>query len=53
ISWPMDGSECFSSNRDAVLKAGRSSACNIEGLRNDSRAMGRGRIEEASAEAVV
>jgi hypothetical protein len=53
ISWPMDGS--LSSKLDVVgiLKAGRSKACRIEGLRNVSSTWGRGRIEVASAEAVM
>lgn len=53
MSWPMDGSDGLSSKADAVLKAGRSKACSIDGRRNDSGACGRGRIEVASAEAVV
>ncbi|ORY18582.1 hypothetical protein BCR34DRAFT_473294 [Clohesyomyces aquaticus] len=53
ISWPIEGSGGLSSSVDAVLKAGRSNACSIEGRRKDSWAVGRGRIEVASAEAVV
>ncbi|KAF2800933.1 hypothetical protein K505DRAFT_227537, partial [Melanomma pulvis-pyrius CBS 109.77] len=53
ISWPIDGNEGLSSRVDASLKAGRSSACRIDGRRNDSRAVGRGRIDVASAKAVV
>jgi hypothetical protein len=53
ISWPNDGSGALSSSVDAILNAGRSKACSIDGLRNDSRACGRGRIEVARAEAVV
>ena len=54
ISWPMDGREGFSSNAEAVLKAGRSNACKIEGRRKVSLAWGRGRTDVASvAEAVV
>lgn len=53
ISWPMDGSEGLLSSVDAVLNEGRSNACRIDGLRNDSEACGRGRMEVASAEAVV
>jgi hypothetical protein len=49
----MDGSEGLSSSEDAVLKAGRSSTCRMDGLRNESRAVGRGRMVVASAEAVV
>lgn len=36
-----------------VLKAGRSKTCRIEGLRNESSTWGRGRMEVASAEAVM
>lgn len=55
MSWPMDGREGLSvSNVGAVLKAGRSKACRIEGRRNVSLAWGRGRTDVASvAEAVV
>ncbi|KAF2732741.1 hypothetical protein EJ04DRAFT_416584, partial [Polyplosphaeria fusca] len=53
MSKPMDGRDGLSSSVDAVLKAGRSSTCRIEGLRNESRAVGRGRMVVASAEAVV
>lgn len=53
ISWPRDRSGGLSSSVDAVLKAGRSSTCNIDALRNESRACGRGRIEVARAEAVM
>lgn len=55
MSWPMDGREGLSSKAGgAVLKAGRSKACRIEGRRNESLAWGRGRTEVASvAEAVV
>jgi len=38
---------------DAVLKAGRSNTCKMEGRRNESRACGLGRSEVASAKAVV
>jgi hypothetical protein len=34
-------------------KAGRSKTCRIEGLRNESTTWGRGRMEVASAEAVM
>lgn len=54
ISGLMDGSvSCSSAGGDVVLMAGRSNACSIDGLRNVSWACGRGRIEVASAEAVV
>jgi hypothetical protein len=53
MSWPMEGSDGLSSVVDGVLKAASSSTCGIEGLRNVSRACGRGRIEVARAEAVV
>jgi hypothetical protein len=55
ISWPIDGRVgCSSRCGDAVLNAGRSNTCSIDGLRNeDSGACGRGRIAVASAEAVV
>ncbi|KAF2684112.1 hypothetical protein K458DRAFT_303194, partial [Lentithecium fluviatile CBS 122367] len=53
ISWPIDGREGLSSNVVAVLKAGRSNACRMDGLRNESRACGRGSSEVASAEAVM
>lgn len=53
ISRPMDGNEGLSSSTDAVLKAGRSRTCRIDGRRNESMAVGRGRIEDARAEAVV
>jgi hypothetical protein len=54
ISWPIDGREGFSSNVDAVLKAGRSNACRIDGRRKESLAWGRGRTDVASvAKAVV
>ncbi|KAF2654882.1 hypothetical protein K491DRAFT_569666, partial [Lophiostoma macrostomum CBS 122681] len=53
ISRPIDGSGALSSSVDAVLNAGRSNTCSIEGLRNESRACGRGSIEVARAEAVV
>jgi len=53
ISWPMEGNAGLSSSVDAVLKAGRSRTWRIEGLRNDSRAVGRGRMLVASAEAVM
>ncbi|KAF2629140.1 hypothetical protein BU25DRAFT_306036, partial [Macroventuria anomochaeta] len=50
----IDGSVSWSNaGGDVVLIAGRSKACSIEGLRNVSWARGRGRIEVASAEAVV
>ncbi|KAF2279166.1 uncharacterized protein EI97DRAFT_364180, partial [Westerdykella ornata] len=51
--WPMDGSGSLSSSADDVLKAGRSSTCRIDGLRNESRAWGRGRIEVVRADAVM
>jgi hypothetical protein len=53
LSWPMDGSLSSRWTVDGILKAGRSNTCNIEGLRNESSTWGRGRIEVASAEAVV
>ncbi|KAF1949495.1 hypothetical protein CC80DRAFT_429044, partial [Byssothecium circinans] len=53
ISWPIDGRAGWSWSGDAVLKPGRSNACSIDGRRNDSEAWGRGRIDVASAEAVV
>ncbi|PVH92442.1 hypothetical protein DM02DRAFT_483881, partial [Periconia macrospinosa] len=53
MSWPMDGSAGRSSSEDAVLSEGRSNTCRIDGRRNESRAWGRGRIEVASAEAVM
>lgn len=54
MSWPSDGSDGLSSKAGAVLKAGRSNACRIEGRRNVSLAWGRGSTEVASvAEAVV
>jgi hypothetical protein len=52
ISWPIDGS-LSSKLVVGVLKAGRSKTCRIEGLRNESSTWGRGRIEVASAEAVM
>lgn len=53
LSWPMDGN-CLSSNMaGGVLRAGRSNTCRIEGLRKQSVAWGLGRIEVASAEAVM
>jgi len=36
-----------------VLRAGRSKACSIDGRRKESLAWGRGRIDVASAEAVM
>lgn len=54
ISKPIDGRDGFSSKVGAVLKAGRSNACRIEGRRKVSLAWGRGRTDVASvAEAVV
>ncbi|KAF2122383.1 hypothetical protein BDV96DRAFT_594268 [Lophiotrema nucula] len=53
ISWPMDGRAGLSSSVDAVLNAGRSSTCRIDGRRNDSMATGRGRFIVARAEAVL
>jgi hypothetical protein len=53
ISKPIDGRDSFSSSEDAILKAGKSRACSIDGLRNESRAWGRGRMDVASAKAVV
>jgi hypothetical protein len=53
ISKPIEGSDGLSSSVDDVLKDGRSSTCSIDGRRNVSRACGRGRIEVASAEAVM
>jgi hypothetical protein len=50
ISWPIDGSLSSKLAVVGVLKAGRSKACRIEGLRNESSTWGRGRIE---VEAVV
>lgn len=49
----MDGKECFSSNADAVLNAGRSKTWSMLGRRKESVACGRGRIDVASAEAVM
>jgi hypothetical protein len=53
ISWPIDGSLSSKLAVIGVLKAGRSKTCRIEGLRNESSTWGRGRIEVASAEAVM
>jgi len=53
ISWPMDGSCLSSTVAGGVLMAGRSNTCKIDGLRKQSMAWGRGRIEVASAEAVM
>lgn len=53
MSWPIDGSLSSKGALDGVLKAGKSNACSIEGRRKESLAWGRGRIEVASAEAVV
>jgi hypothetical protein len=52
-SWPMDGSCLSSYIAGGVLMAGRSKACSIDGLRKQSLARGLGRIEVASAEAVM
>jgi len=50
----IDGSVVRSNaGGEVVLIAGRSKACSIDGRRNVSWAWGRGRIEVASAEAVV
>jgi hypothetical protein len=50
----IDGSVVRSNaGGEVVLIAGRSKACSIDGRRNVSWACGRGRIEVASAEAVV
>jgi hypothetical protein len=53
MSWPMDGSCLSSIMAGGVLRAGRSNTCRIEGLRKQSAARGLGRIEVASAEAVM
>jgi hypothetical protein len=54
MSAPIDGSSLSSSvGGDAVLKAARLKTCSIEGRRKESLACGRGRIEVASAEAVM
>jgi hypothetical protein len=53
ISWPMDGSCLSSTVAGGVLMAGRSKTCKMDGLRKQSMAWGRGRIEVASAEAVM
>jgi hypothetical protein len=53
MSWPMDGSLSSNGGVGGVLKAGRSNTCSIDGRRNDSLAWGLGRIEVASAEAVM
>lgn len=53
LSWPMDGSLSSKGVVEGVLKAGSSKACRMEGRRNVSLAWGLGRIEVASAEAVV
>lgn len=50
----IDGSVLVSNaGGEVVLIAGRSNACSIDGRRNVSWACGRGRIEVASAEAVM
>jgi len=53
MSWPMDGSLSSKLTVVGVLKAGRSKTCSIEGLRKESSTWGRGRMEVASAEAVM
>jgi hypothetical protein len=53
MSWPMNGSCLSSVIAGGVLRAGRSNTCSIEGLRKQSAAWGLGRIEVASAEAVM
>jgi hypothetical protein len=53
MSWPMDGSCLSSYMAGGVLRAGKSKACSIDGLRKQSLARGLGRIEVASAEAVM
>ncbi|CAE7027723.1 hypothetical protein PTTW11_04297 [Pyrenophora teres f. teres] len=53
MSWPMDGSLSSKLAVVGVLKAGRSKTCSIEGLRKESSTWGRGRMEVASAEAVM
>jgi hypothetical protein len=53
MSWPIDGSLSSKLAVVGVLKAGRSKTCRIDGLRNESSTWGRGRMEVASAEAVM
>jgi len=53
ISWPMAGSLSSKGVVGGVLRAGRSKACSIDGRRKESLAWGRGRIDVASAEAVM
>ena len=53
MSWPMDGSLSSRLTGDGVLRAGRSNTCSIDGRRKESLTKGRGRIEVASAEAVM
>jgi hypothetical protein len=53
ISKPIEGSEGFSSSDDAVLNAGRSRTWRMDGLRNESKATGRGRIVVARVEVVM
>ncbi|KAF2846631.1 hypothetical protein T440DRAFT_405294 [Plenodomus tracheiphilus IPT5] len=53
MSWLIDGSLSSNGAAEGVLKAGRSNACSIEGRLKVSLAWGLGRIEVASAEAVV
>lgn len=53
LSWPMDGNCLSSTVIGGVLRAGRSKTCRIDGLRKQSVAWGLGRIEVASAEAVI
>lgn len=53
MSWPMEGNCLSSTMAGGVLRAGRSNTCSIEGLRKQSAAWGLGRIEVASAEAVM
>lgn len=53
MSWVIDGSLSSKLAAVGVLKAGRSKTCKIDGLRNESSTWGRGRIEVASAEAVM
>jgi hypothetical protein len=54
MSAPIDGSSLSSSvGGDSVRKAARLKTCSIEGRRKESLAWGRGRIEVASAEAVL
>ncbi|KAH7385272.1 hypothetical protein DE146DRAFT_666645 [Phaeosphaeria sp. MPI-PUGE-AT-0046c] len=49
----MDGNCLSSIMAGGVLRAGRSKTCRIDGLRKQSMAWGLGRMEVASAEAVI